>query len=242
MDVDAPEVADGNGLRTALDTIAAPSDAFARLRVAPTWGWAFVIVIVLYAVASFLLEPALLHATAADWPRQIAANPRLQTMSPEQQQAALALVLRIDRLAWISAIVVAPLAMFVQSIVMLIFKAIGKGDAPYRVLWAAAVNIAIPAIALNALTSAAIALARGASSFNSPTDLQTAIPSAAMFVPASAVKLHAFAAGFNPFTLWSCGLTIAALIIAARVSRPWAWAGGILWLLAAAGLISLAAR
>jgi hypothetical protein len=242
MDVDSPEVAGSNGLRNAVDTIAAPGDAFARLRVAPTWGWALLFVIVLYAVGSFLLTPALQHATQADWPRQIAANPRMQAMTPEQQQGALSFVLRIDRFAWIIAIVVAPLAMFVQSVVMLIFKALGKGDAPYRVLWAAAVNIGIPAIGLNALTAAAIALARGADSFNSPADLQTAVPSAALLVPASAVKLHAFAAGFNPFTIWSCGLTIAALIVAARTSRPWAWAGGILSLLVAAGLVSLAAR
>ena len=47
-----PESARANGLKTALDMIIAPKEAFEQLRVAPTWGWALLILLVLYAVAS----------------------------------------------------------------------------------------------------------------------------------------------------------------------------------------------
>ncbi len=42
-----------NGLKTALDTIVAPKDAFESLRSAPTWGWAFLLALVLYAGANY---------------------------------------------------------------------------------------------------------------------------------------------------------------------------------------------
>ncbi|MBV8116866.1 MAG: hypothetical protein JOZ01_02745, partial [Candidatus Eremiobacteraeota bacterium] len=61
-------------------------------------------------------------------------------------------------------------------------------------------------------------------------------------VPSSAIKLHAFASAFNPFTLWGCGLTIVAMGVVARVDRAWAWATGIVWLFATAALIGLTAR
>ena len=238
MDLDATQAPKAGGLRTALDVIAAPAEAFERLRVAPTWGWALLIAIVLYAAAGFLMTGALTHATAADWPHQIAANPRLAAQTPEQQQRALDIGLAITRWLWIFTPIFIVIAIFIQSIVMLIFKAAGRGDASYGKLWAAAANIAVPAIGLNALVTAAIVLARGPQSFNAPSDLQMALPSLGTLVPQAPVKLHAFLAAINPFTLWNCGLTIAAMAILARVGRGWAWTTGIVGLLVAAGFVA----
>jgi hypothetical protein len=188
------------------------------------------------------MTPALVHATESDWPRQVAANPQLAQLSPEQQQKYLGFSLGIIRWVWLFAPIIALIAMLVQSVIMLAFKALGKGDAPFRALWAAAVNIALPVLALNALVTAVIVLVRGADSFNSAAEVQTALPSLALLVPSSAVKLHAFLAAFNPFTLWGCGLTVAAMAIVARVPRAWAWATGIVSIVVAAGLVAMASR
>jgi hypothetical protein len=242
MGLDTGGTPRASGLKSALDTIVAPKEAFEQLRATPTWGWALLLAIVGYAVASYLMTPALLHATQSDWPRQIAANPQLAGLSPERQQKFLDINLGIVRFVWLAAPIVGLIAMLVQSLIMLVFKALGKGDAPFRALWAVAVNVAVPVLALNALITAVIVIVRGADSFNSPAEVQTAMPSLALLVPASAIKLHGFLAEFNPFTLWGCGLTIAAMTIVARVPRAWAWATGIAGLLIAGGLIAMAAR
>ncbi len=242
MGFDAAGTPKANGLKTALDTIIAPKEAFEQLRAAPTWGWALLLVIVLYSAASYLMTPALMHATSADWPRQVAANQGLAQMTPEQQQQALAFTQKIVQLAWLFAPVVALLAILVHAIVMLIFKSAGRGDASIGALWASAVNIQVPVIGINALVTAVIVMLRGSDSFNSASELQTAMPSLGLLVPSTAIKLHAFASAFNPFTLWGCGLTVAAMVVVARLDRAWAWATGIVWLLVAAGLIGFAAR
>lgn len=242
MGFDATQAPKASGLKTALDIIAAPKEGFERLRVAPTWGWALLISIVLYALASYLMTGALQHATAADWPHQIAMNPRLAGLTAEQQQRYLNITLSITRWFWVATPIFVLIAAFVQSIVMLIFKAIGRGDASYGRLWAVGVNIAVPTIGINALVTAAIVLARGADSFNAPSDLQMALPSLGMLAPQAPVKLHAFLAMINPFTLWGCGLTIAAMAIVARVSRGWAWTTGVVGLLVAAGFVATFAK
>lgn len=239
MGIDATQAPKANGLKTALDVIAAPKDGFERLRLAPTWGWALLISIVLYAIGSILMTGALQHAMAADWPHQIAMNPRLGALTAEQQQHALDITLAFTRWFWIFSPIFMLIAAFVQSIVMLIFKAIGRGDASYGKLWASAVNIAVPTIGINAIVTALIVLARGADSFNAPSELQMALPSLGMLAPESPLKVHAFLAMINPFTLWGCGLTIAAMAIVARVSRAWAWTTGIVGLLVAAGFVGL---
>ncbi|HEY1654330.1 MAG TPA: hypothetical protein VGF86_04365 [Candidatus Tumulicola sp.] len=242
MGLDATGAPKANGLKTALDTIVAPKEAFEQLRVVPTWGWALLISIVLYALAGYLLTPAMLHAMQADWPRQVAANPRLAELTPDQQQRALTLSLTIVRWVWLITPVIAVIIVLVQSVVMWIFKAIGRGDAPFRALWAASANITVPVLGLSSVITTIIVLVRGPDSFNSQAEVQTAMPSLALLVPASAVKLHAFAAALNPFSIWGCGLTIGAMAIVARVSRAWAWITGIVGLLVAAGLVAMAAR
>ena len=112
----------------------------------------------------------------------------------------------------------------------------------FGALWASAVNIQVPVIGINALVTAVIVMLRGSDSFNSASELQTAMPSLGLLVPSTAIKLHALASAFNPFTLWGCLLTVAAMAVVARLDRAWAWATGVVWLLVAAGLIGLAAR
>jgi hypothetical protein len=242
MESDAPGKARANGLKTALDIIIAPKEAFEQLRVAPTWGWALLILIVLYAIASWLTTPAILHATQADWAHTVASNPRLAAMTPDEQQSALAFTLKIVVWIWLFSPAIAIIATVVLAIVMLVFKAIGKGDCSFATIWAAAVNIQVPVLAVNALVTAAIVMLRGADSFNTSAEVQTAMPSLALLVDPASVKLHAFASAFNPFTLWGIGLVVGAMVISARASRGIAWATGIVWVVIAGGLIAVAAR
>ena len=242
MEVDAEVAPKANGLKTALDVVIAPKEAFESLRRVPTWGWALLIVIVLYAIASYLLTPAVLHATQADWPRQVATNPQLSRLTPDEQQRYLTISLGIVRWIWLFSPIVAVIAIVVQTVVMLVFKALGRGTASFSTLWASAVNIQIPVLAINSLITVIIVMLRGADSYNSSAEIQTAMPSLGLLVDPALIKLHGFLAAFNPFTLWGCGLTIAAMIVAARVDRVWAWATGIVWLLISASLVALAVR
>jgi hypothetical protein len=242
MGLESLETPKANGLKTALDTIIAPKDAFEQLRVSPTWGWAFLITLVLYAGGTFLLTPALLHATQASWPQLVASNPALAQLTPEQQQSQLSFILKIVSFSWVFTIVLLPILLLIQTLIMTIFKAIGRGDASFGTLWAVATNITVPALGLAALCTAAVAMLRGPESFEKTIDVQTALPSLGLLMPDAPVKLHAFLSVFNPFSLWGCGLMGLAMIVTARVSKPIAWTTAGLILLSGAGLTALGAR
>jgi hypothetical protein len=231
-----------DGLRTALDIVVAPKDALQRLRDRPTWGWALLIVIVLYALASWAMAPALVHATQADWPNAVARSPQLSAEAPSQQQMQLALTLKIVAFSWLATPLIVMFGVFLQALIMTIFNLAGRGTAPFRKLWALAVNLAIPLIAINTVVTAIIVLVRGSQAFDSALALQTVMPSLGYFVPATSVKLHTFFTFINPFTIWGTGLIIAGMAIVAGLSRVWAWTTGIVWLLLNGLLVALIAR
>jgi hypothetical protein len=231
-----------DGLKTALDVVVAPRDALERLRTSATWGWALLIVIVVYALATWAMGPALVHATQADWPNVLAKNPQMAVESPSQQATHLALTLKIVGFSWVITPVIVLFGVFLQALIMAICNMAGRGTAPFRRLWAVAVNIAIPLIAINGVVVTIIVLVRGSQTFDSPVALQTVMPSLGYLVPMSSLKLHTFLTFFNPFTLWGTGLIIAAMTIVAGVSRLWAWLTGVIWLLVNAGLVALLAR
>ncbi len=122
--------------------------------------------------------------------------------------------------AWVITPIIVLFGIALQALIMLIFNMAGRGKAPFRQLWAAAVNIGIPLIAVNGIVTAIIALVRGSQTFDSAQALQTVMPSLGYFAPTTAVKLHAFLTFINPFTLWGTGLVIAAMaIVAGRLAR-----------------------
>jgi hypothetical protein len=240
--IESGPTSNGDGLKTAVDIIVAPRDALERLRSNATWGWAILIVIVVYALATWAIGPALVHATQADWPNVLAKNPQMATESPSQQAAHLAMTLKVVGFSWVITPIIVLFGVFLQALIMAICNMAGRGTAPFRRLWAVAVNIAIPLIALNGVVVAIIVLVRGSQSFSSAVELQTVMPSLGYLVPMSSLKLHTFLTFFNPFTLWGTGLIIAAMAIVAGVSRLWAWLTGLIWLLVNAGLVALLAR
>jgi hypothetical protein len=240
--IESGPTSNGDGLKTAVDIVVAPRDALERLRSNATWGWAILIVIVVYALATWAIGPALVHATQADWPNVLAKNPQMATESPSQQAAHLAMTLKVVGFSWVITPIIVLFGVFLQALIMAICNMAGRGTAPFRRLWAVAVNIAIPLIALNGVVVAIIVLVRGSQSFSSAVELQAVMPSLGYLVPMSSLKLHTFLTFFNPFTLWGTGLIIAAMAIVAGVSRLWAWLTGLIWLLVNAGLVALLAR
>jgi hypothetical protein len=220
-----------NGFKTALDTIIAPKEAFESLSVAPTWFWALAISILVTCICSYLTVPALIHATTADWPNQIAKNPGLAGMSAERQQAALDLALKIDGFVWMGFIFFIPVGNLIAAVIMSIFNALGRGQGSFGKYWASACNIGFISWAVGSILLAAIVLIRGADSFNSSLAVQSAVPSLGMIASPDNHKLLALLATITPISLWAAFLNAMAMSVIGRVPQLQAWLTAIILLL-----------
>lgn len=227
MAVDDPTAPRISGLKTVLDTIVSPKEAFEAIRIVPTWGWALAIAVLLSALASFLMTPAFQHAFSAGWPDMVAKNPNIAQAPADQQSKQLAFSLKIFEFSWIFSIIVVPIICLVEAVVMLIFNAVGRGDGNFARYFAASCNIAVPSAGLATMIGALIVLMRGADSFSSMQAVQGAVPSLGMLAPVENVKLHALLSTVNPFTLWGLGLSVLAMLVVGRVPKLQAWLAGI---------------
>jgi Yip1 domain len=215
-----------NGLKVALDTIVAPREAFESIRIAPTWGWAFLIVLVLTLATSYIVTPAVVHGLQSDWPNTVAKNPALSGLSADEQQTRLAVSVKIASFVWVFTPLFVLFGLVIGTVIMVIFNALGRGDGSFGKYWAAQCNIALTNT-VGAIVLTAIVFARGADSFTTAASVQEAMPNLGMLVPGVG-KLHAFFATFTPFTLWGAALVIVALMVIGRVPRVQAWLAGIL--------------
>ncbi len=238
----APVATKANGLNTAINVIAAPSEAFATLRVAPTWGWAFLIAVVLTAVGQYLGIHAAVHAMQTSWPAQVAANPALAGASAQSQQNALNVSLSVLRWVWVFSPILVLVGAFVGALVMFVVKAAARGDATFKQLWCAAMNVAVVSAGISALLTGVIAVVRGPDTFNSPADTYEAIPSLAWIVPHASIKSGAFLAGFNVVSVWAAVLIALAMTHLARTSKAAGALCGIVLLCIAAGFMAWGAR
>lgn len=242
MSVSAPAASKANGLTTVINVITSPVEAFQSLRVAPTWGWAFLVAVILAAIGQYLATPATIHAIQTSFPQQIAANPALAGMSPEKQQSALNMSLGFVRLSWMFTPISVLIGSLVATVVMLIFKAIGRGDAGFKQLWCAAMNIAVISVGLYSILAGLIAMVRGAASYNSTADAYRAIPSLAWLVPHAAVKTVAFLAAFNVIGIWAAVLVAMAMMYVAKTSKANGAICAVLTLCISGAFLAWAAR
>jgi hypothetical protein len=169
--------------------------------------------------------PAVSHAMNGDMTKQFATSPNLQT--PEAQQAALRMGHTIA--PFLSIVIPFAILFFalIEALIMLVFNAVGHGTGTFKTLWASSVNIGI-IYGLGQVVAAIVVLARGAESFGTNAEVQRAVPSLALLAPGGAdVKLLAFLATLNPFTIWSVILVVMTMIIVARAPRVHAWLTGI---------------
>ena len=227
-----------NGLSTLLNVIAAPKEAFEALREAPTWGWALIVSLALFVVGTYLMLPAIHHAQDVAWPAQVAANPKLAGMSTADLAKMKSFGDIAIGLSPIFVIIGIFITMLIQTLIMLVMSAIGKGSGTFKTLWASAWNVAIVA-AIGSLLTAIIVVIRGAESFDSQTAIQAAMPNLGLLAQ-HAGKLTNFLGAFTPFSLWAAWLIVQAMLFVARAPKGVAWTTGVLSILLPA-LFALAA-
>jgi hypothetical protein len=243
METSAPAVK-ANGLSTVVNTIAAPSEAFETIRVAPTWGWALIVAIVLLAIGTFLQGPAARHAGVAAAQHMMTTSSFFANLSPAQKQAAIARAGQPSPWPYLGQIIALFVIAFFNTLFTLIGNAIGKGQADFKRLWAGSMNIAVPTFALGSIVVGIITMLRGPDAFNSSADIARAMPSLAYLMPNGSPGLVAFLSGISIFSLWGMFLNATMLRVTGRTSSGVAWTIAVAILLlgaaVAAGLFGAA--
>jgi hypothetical protein len=240
MGLATSEAPKGSGLKTAIDILIAPKDAFEALRVVPTWGWALIAALVLMIVGYFLQQPAVEHASLGTLTHAFATNPLYADLSDEQKKQMLERVAHPPAyqtaLGLISLVLVLFVPTFLNAIILLAANVIAHGNADFKRLFAGSMNIAVPTIGLYAVTLGVICRVLGAEHFATTADVLRATPGVALLAPGATGKLATFLAGIQIFTLWGCGLNVAMMRITASVKNALSWAFPLFILIAGAAL------
>jgi len=245
MGVSAPAAAKTSGLSTVVDTIAAPTDAFERLRTMPTWGWALIVAIAFMLIGTVLQLPAQHHAATAQIQRMV-DGPLFAKATAEQKQHAVANAGKTNVFTFLAPILGLFVAVFLNTLFMLIGNVAGRGQADFKRLWCGSMNIAVPTLGLGAVVLGVIATIRGADSFGSSLALAQAVPSLGMLVPHGSPMLVAFFSAISVFSLWGLFLNATMLRVTAKTSPAIAYTFAILVLLLgalfAAGGVAMAQK
>lgn len=239
----SPTVDRRSGLANVVDIVIAPGSAFARLRVVPAWGWAFVVATLLGVAGFLLMEPAQLHALEKSGPAMYGAMPQIAKLPPEKQSAAIAQSIQFGRvftqLGWITVPFFFLIGAAIAAVFMLVANAIGHGDGSFKKYFALAMLIDVVS-GLGLLLTGIIATVRGADSFDQVGSVARALPSLALVAPGASSKLATFLGALSVTSLWATALTALGMIAVGHVSARVAWIVAILMLLGAAGLAALA--
>lgn len=222
MESTAP-AAKANGLSTVVNTIAAPSDAFETLRVAPTWGWACLIAIVLLAIGTFLQGPAARHAGVIQTQQMMATSAFFANLTPEKKAEIVARAGQPSVVPYLFIAVILFAIVLFNTLFTLIGNAVGKGQADFKRLWAGSMNIAVPTFALGSVVTGIITTLRGPDAFSSSMDVARSIPSLAYLAPHASGGTVAFLAGISIFSLWGLFLNATMLRVTGRTSAGVAW-------------------
>jgi hypothetical protein len=218
MSTSAPAAAGTNGLPAVVDTIVAPSDAFERLRVAPTWGWALIAALVLMLVGAYLQGPAARHAAVVQTQTMMNNSTFFANVPAEKKQEAVANAGKPNAFSYIGPVFVLFFAVFFNALILLIANAAGRGQADFKRLWCGSMNIAVPTLGLGAIVLGVIAMVRGADSFNSSLDIARAVPSLASLVPHASATLSGFLSAISIFSLWGLFLNATMMRVTAKMS------------------------
>ena len=217
MTVEHSEERSTNGLATLWNLIVAPPLAFSALRERPTWIAAFIVTAAAGTVAAFAMTPANIHAL-------------IGTLSPEERQYS-GMATTVVRYWWPLSALNGLIAALFSALVLLAASALGGGSSTFRRLFALAMNVAFISFGLAQIVAAAIVVARGADSFNSPLDIALASPTAAWLVPSAPPKVAAFLCGIGPFSLWSLALLGAGTVALSGIRKALAYGAATLLIL-----------
>lgn len=234
-----------NGLLNVADIVVAPGAAFARIREVPVWAVAFLVATILTAAGLLLMQPAQLHALETSGPAMYAATDAIKRLPADQQQAMIGKMMSFGRtglqLAWILSPLLVLLGALIQSVIMLIGNAIGKGDGTFKRYWSLALHTAV-VTSLGVLLAGLIATLRGPGAFETTASVQTAVPSLALLAPGVTGKGAAFLATLNVTSIWAAVLAALGMIAVGRVARPVAYATAAVSLLIGAGFAAAFAQ
>ncbi|MGR4065333.1 MAG: YIP1 family protein [Vulcanimicrobiaceae bacterium] len=228
MDIGPATAPKGSALATIVDTIVAPKEAFERLREAPTWGIAALVIAVLTLIAAILALPVNTHIGVAMVQHMIVSNPTIAGMSDAEKQKMLDDAMhpapwKSYALNPLLGVLGMGLIFLCNALFLLLGSAIGRGTGSFRTLWAASVNIGVPTAALSQLVIAVIGMIRGPEAFGSMTDLVRAVPSLGWIVPGAGGLLGATLSSISVFLLWGLFLNFNALRYTAQVRGAVAW-------------------
>lgn len=225
-------------MKTVIDIIVSPKDAFQSLRENPAWGLTLLATIVLMIVGYFLQQPATEHASYGSMQHAMATNPLYATLSDEQKQRILARVAHPP--AYQSALGIATIAIVIfiatlfNAVILLAANALGRGSGDFKHLFAGSMAIAVPSLGLYSLVLGIICRVLGADHFATVADMYRAMPSLALLAPGVSGRSAAFLAGIQIFALWGCGLNILMMRVLAGVRNAFAWAFPLIILIGAA--------
>jgi hypothetical protein len=216
-----------SGLRTAIDIVISPSEALERIGAVPTWGWAYLIAAILL-IAGFLMQhSASTHASIGSVTNQMAHSALYSSLSDEQKQRVIESAKHPPAyqaaIGLIAILIVVLFAALLNSVVLLIPNAIGKGNASFAKLWAGSVNILIPSFGLGSIVLGIICLVRGPEAFDTQMDLLRALPGLGMLAPGTTGLLAGFLSGITIFALWGCFLNVMMLRITAGLKGVLTW-------------------
>jgi hypothetical protein len=215
MSVEGVSARRDGALATLVNVIVAPQAAFESIRERPQWFVAFVVVTVLFTVANYLMTPATVHVTLA----QLARDPNVASLPPDRAKSAMDLTATIVRFGWLASPFIVLLYGTVQAFILWIVTIAFKGTAGFGRLFALAMNVGIVSLGISYLVAAVIVAVRGPDAFSTSVDMQAAVPSLAWIAPGAPIKLLAFLAAINPFTIWSFVLVGLGTAAVARVSK-----------------------
>jgi hypothetical protein len=239
-------IAPRSGWHNVADIIVAPNAAFDRLRQVPAWGWAFIVAAVLGIVGSLLSQPAVWHAMQSTLPAQLAADPNMMKLPPDEQQKRIASIMGITRVMSQIGFVFIPFVILIagaiQALVLTVANAIAKGDGDFKKYFALSITVSVVGTGLYSLILALIVLVRGASSFETMGAVQSVIPGLGMLVPGAHGSLAGFLGAFNVVALWATALLALGTIRLGRVAPVAAWSASVLLLLCTALIAAAGAR
>jgi hypothetical protein len=235
-----------SGLANVVDIIIAPNAAFERLRIVPTWGWAFLVAALLGVAGTLMSAPATQHALQLSLPAQLAADPGIAKLPPDQQQQAIQRALSVTKVitqfSWLFIPVILLLIALIQALFMTVANAMGGGDGSFKKYYALSMTVAVVGTGIGSLALGIIVTLRGASSFETPAAVQAALPSLALLAPGLKGAWAGFLGALNIFYLWATALLALGMIRVGRVSPPVAWAVAVLLLLITACFAAYGAR
>jgi hypothetical protein len=225
-------------MKTALDIVIAPKEAFESLKANPTWGWALLIAFLLMLVGYFLEQPAAQHASYGSMQHAISTNPLYSGLSDEQKQRVLNQVAHPPAYQTLWAVVSLLLVLFIatllNAVILLAGSAIARGSGDFKHLFAGSMNIAVPTIGLYTLVLGIICRALGPDHFATMSDVYRVVPGLALLTPGVTGSVGAFLAGIQIFSLWGLGLNIGMMRVMAGVRNAIAWVFPLFILLAGA--------